>query len=361
MFQHRHTSVLQMFAIPPLLTGRTFWLALLLLLGPVAQAQFEAYFDTLVAQGQRFQTADPPDYDKAIKKYQAASRADPSREKEANALILDVFSLIRQQRKDALQAKEDALKSEKRANMALGIAERERQEADSARAVARAAQLRDSLAQIETQQALDKANRLVSFFFDSVSTEPASWAYGSNGKFGVVDRGGYLKGGYVWEQPTPFQNSKALAYSNGERFFVSSDGQKLSSGYDWIHPTDRSFWATMSQEQGPMILDAEKLQEQEGLMAGFRRLQDPATNAKAIPVRQSGKYGFINAQGEEIIPQVWDGTGKAAYGVIAVRQDEKWGLIDQKGNELIPLQYEEMVPISDQQVLVREKGQISIA
>lgn len=76
----------------------------------------------------------------------------------------------------------------------------------------------------------------------------------------------------------------------------------------------------------------------------------PFSNGLALVATEKSKYGFINMQGEEIIPLIYDGGFPFTEGLAAVNKGKgsdandiflagKWGFIDNKGNEMIPFNF----------------------
>jgi len=51
-------------------------------------------------------------------------------------------------------------------------------------------------------------------------------------------------------------------------------------------------------------------------------------------VQKKGKYGFVNQQGNEVIPLIYDYIDNFSEGLAEVRKNSKWGLVDKKGNEV---------------------------
>lgn len=71
-------------------------------------------------------------------------------------------------------------------------------------------------------------------------------------------------------------------------------------------------------------------------------------------VELNGKWSFLNPQGEQIIPSVYDDCfANIAYpsffmeGVAPVQVGDKWGFIDQRGNTVIPFQYDAARPFEE--------------
>ncbi len=58
-------------------------------------------------------------------------------------------------------------------------------------------------------------------------------------------------------------------------------------------------------------------------------------------VSRGGRYGFINLQGNQVIPLMYEIVGKAGDGPIAVKKDGKWGFINLKNEVVIPFEYED--------------------
>ncbi len=60
---------------------------------------------------------------------------------------------------------------------------------------------------------------------------------------------------------------------------------------------------------------------------------------KICAVKMNGKWGFINRDGDEVIPFQYEDV-KELY----VKKDGKWGLIDETGKEIIPIRYAALFP-----------------
>lgn len=59
-----------------------------------------------------------------------------------------------------------------------------------------------------------------------------------------------------------------------------------------------------------------------------------------IKVRLDGKYGFINKDGEEIIPCKYEDADNFPDGLVKVKSAEGWGFVNENGEEIIPCKYE---------------------
>ena len=52
-------------------------------------------------------------------------------------------------------------------------------------------------------------------------------------------------------------------------------------------------------------------------------------------VKQNGKYGFINTQGEVVAPCIYDDAGIFSEGLAHVKQNEKWSIINTQGKVIV--------------------------
>ena len=66
----------------------------------------------------------------------------------------------------------------------------------------------------------------------------------------------------------------------------------------------------------------------------------------------SGKWGYINTSGEEVIPCRYDFAHYFTDGYAGVEKDDKFGLIDKAGNLVIPFQYEDGFGTSEGYMIV---------
>jgi len=61
-----------------------------------------------------------------------------------------------------------------------------------------------------------------------------------------------------------------------------------------------------------------------------------------IDVKLNGKWGFIDKNGHQIIPCIYDEVHPFFDGLAGVLRTEYWGFIDTKGNEIVPFIYNEV-------------------
>lgn len=78
------------------------------------------------------------------------------------------------------------------------------------------------------------------------------------------------------------------------------------------------------------------------------------------PVEQDGKWGFINQDGELVIPYKYHYVRSFQDGLAMVKLYGKWGYIDWFGNELIPIVFDEVTHFQDSHAFVKKDGRVGL-
>lgn len=63
-------------------------------------------------------------------------------------------------------------------------------------------------------------------------------------------------------------------------------------------------------------------------------------------VKYKGKWGFINFNGEEVIPRKYDDVIPYSNEAVAVKLKNKWGVADTTGKLAVPVKYKEIIGIN---------------
>jgi len=66
-----------------------------------------------------------------------------------------------------------------------------------------------------------------------------------------------------------------------------------------------------------------------------------------FPVRRGGKWGYVDAGGDVVIPLQYDAAQYFSEGLAAVKAAGKWGFLDEKGAAVIPPTYDQAREFSD--------------
>lgn len=88
----------------------------------------------------------------------------------------------------------------------------------------------------------------------------------------------------------------------------------------------------------------------------MRKLKKIQKIATLIRYRKGDKWGYIDKQGEIVIPIQYDDAGFFSEGLARVRVNGKYGFIDTKGNMVIPAVYDEAYGFSEGLAQVKING-----
>ncbi len=77
-------------------------------------------------------------------------------------------------------------------------------------------------------------------------------------------------------------------------------------------------------------------------------------------VKQDGMWGFVNLDGELVIPYKYHYVRSFHNGLAMVKLSGKWGYIDWFGNELIPIEFDEVTSFRDSHAFVKKDGRVGL-
>ena len=75
---------------------------------------------------------------------------------------------------------------------------------------------------------------------------------------------------------------------------------------------------------------------------------------------ENGKWGFINAQGELVVPCIYDEAEEFSEGFAPVEQNDKYGFINTQGEVIAPCVYDDADCFSEGLAKVKQNGKYSI-
>lgn len=103
-------------------------------------------------------------------------------------------------------------------------------------------------------------------------------------------------------------------------------------------------------EKSDNIIDSKKI------MNAFDPIYEEAGSFAdgLAPIKQNGKWGFINQKGKNVIQPVYDDVHYFSEGMAAVSRNGKWGFIDTTGKLIVPTQYSAVGNFSEGLAAVRE-------
>ena len=87
--------------------------------------------------------------------------------------------------------------------------------------------------------------------------------------------------------------------------------------------------------------------------------QDDFQNGFA-KVELDGKTGFINEDGEEVIPCKYDGAWNFSEGLVSVETEGLWGFVNENGDEIVPCKYDMAFEFSEGLARVKNRRQMGL-
>lgn len=75
-------------------------------------------------------------------------------------------------------------------------------------------------------------------------------------------------------------------------------------------------------------------------LTDFRYQAIVSIGNRRICAKRDGKYGYLDPEGNEVIPFVFDNAYTFSQGFAAVSQEGKWGIVDTAGRFLLPVAYD---------------------
>ncbi len=73
-------------------------------------------------------------------------------------------------------------------------------------------------------------------------------------------------------------------------------------------------------------------------------------------VAKDGKYGFVDKNGKDVVPPIYDDVQDFNEGIAQVQKDGKYGFVDQTGKEVVPLIYDSVDSFNDGLARVEKDG-----
>lgn len=149
-----------------------------------------------------------------------------------------------------------------------------------------------------------------------------------NDKFGFIDKDGRVRVPIVYDYADTFSNGLAPVMADDISYnFVDYDGNGYIQTPSAIVPVIPVYYEDNEDDDSRHEND-EEYDHAEGLQ----------------PFNKDGKYGFINHEGNIVIPIMYDCAFDFSEGLACVSLDEKNGFINKKGQIVVPLIYDDALP-----------------
>lgn len=149
---------------------------------------------------------------------------------------------------------------------------------------------------------------------------------------------------YCYEKVWSFRNGLARVERQGKFGFINKKGEEvIECKYHWINYFSSisnlaSFTDTLKRfgfidKKGNIIVEPK-----------YQAIYDWDINTGLVYVNRDGRFGFMNKNGIEIIPCIYDqthGTPEHFYkGIVRMRKNGKYGILDINGKTVVDFEYD---------------------
>jgi hypothetical protein len=166
-----------------------------------------------------------------------------------------------------------------------------------------------------------------------------------DGKWGFIDRTGKEVIAIKYDDVIPFSEGLAAVCLNQQWGYVDMKGQEVVAPKYSIPALNnilvKLFIKTTSRD---LIANAAKDDAQR---AAFKAKNFASFSNGMAAVYNGSKWGFINAEGQEVVELKYDEVRLFSDDIAAVKSGGLWGFVDRSGNEVIATKYNEVKDFSE--------------
>jgi len=144
---------------------------------------------------------------------------------------------------------------------------------------------------------------------------------------------------------------------NGKRGFVDGSGQTvIAPTFQMAMPFSEGM-AAVSDGIGPDGFAQWRFVNASGVVLFTHKFQTPQIgmfHEGMALIADHGKFGFINARGDFVVPMKYDGADSFSCGLASVKAGPKYGIINRDGTIVLPPKYDFIGRFSDGRALFSE-------
>lgn len=176
---------------------------------------------------------------------------------------------------------------------------------------------------------------------------------GNSMKVGFIDPQGQWVIEPKYEQAEPFSQGMAAVKENGKWGYISPAGAYV------IEPQfDRAF--SFRNNRAPVYESSQSKVKEYFINPKGEKVFEIQTGENGwygdfvedrLLVCKEGKYGFLDPEGNEAVPFIYDEAYDFNQGLALVYKDEKYGCVDKNGKEIVPVTYEAVLPINEDRII----------
>ncbi len=185
------------------------------------------------------------------------------------------------------------------------------------------------------------------------------WGTPKDGQYAFIDSAGDTVIPFIYEKAEDFKNGLAVVKMNGKYGVIDTDGRTvIDFRYDGISISrDRVLAFTGSAKEGRSF----DVFSAEGKTLFSLSCKSLSYYDGCYGAYNEGKCALAAETGSLITDYVWDGiVAVGEEGILGFKSGEKYGYIDRNGQVLIPAQYDEVGLFADGKALVKKDGRYSL-
>ena len=159
-------------------------------------------------------------------------------------------------------------------------------------------------------------------------------------KIGFINKHGETIVPPIYDEASAFSGNYAVVKSNNKKGVINIDGTiALPVEYESIELISDSLFIVDNNNGQNLISMPEKMILGESHDHIYRN----RISEGFILIKDNDKYGFIDVNGNNVIPAIYDRAGSFSDGLAAVEKDDKCGFIDHSGNIVIDLVFDSVI------------------
>lgn len=139
-----------------------------------------------------------------------------------------------------------------------------------------------------------------------------------------------------------FENGYALCGTETEAYIINTKGETVSALYDRLTPVEtKGFIAKKGNKYGFVTM-----QGKENVAPTYALILPSFQNSFVFPAKDNstGKYGFIDFDGEQVVPFRFEDARAFTDGKGYVMENGKYGIVDSKGNYIVASKWQKIQP-----------------
>lgn len=174
--------------------------------------------------------------------------------------------------------------------------------------------------------------------------------YTSEKLYGYIDITGKEIVKPQYEATTLFTGGCAGVMKDGKWGVIDTKGATIvDNTFDDINMLSNGYF-TLSRNKKWALFNKEKQ------VTDFIYEETLVLSDDMLPVKKNGSWGFINTQGQEVIPCAYDGVYGFKNNIAAVNDMYSWKFINKKGQQVITPTFMKAAVLSSHALLIQQKG-----